>query len=79
MRNRSVHGITRDEYLATPHLYAVRGEQLPQARLDADTVRRIRRNWCGWTARQWAEHLGVHRRTVENVQHYVTWRHVSDE
>jgi len=56
--------------------YAPRGEQLGHARLDAETVRSIRANVYGWTARQWAQALGVHQRTIDGVRSYRTWRHV---
>jgi hypothetical protein len=56
--------------------YALRGNQLPHARLDANQVRAIRENRNGWTARQWGKALGVHHRTIEKVRHYETWVHV---
>lgn len=69
--------MTRDEYnlygrLAT----AARGEQLPHARLNEETVRAIRINRHGLTAKQWAESLGVHLRTIEKVNARLSWRHV---
>jgi hypothetical protein len=56
---------------------AVRGEALPHARLNADTVRTIRANPLGLTARELASRYGVHYRTIEKVRHYETWGHVA--
>lgn len=69
--------MTRDEYLSRAHEFAPRGEQLPHARLNAETVRAIRTNRRGLTARQWAEQLGVHQRTIDKVRDYRSWRHVA--
>ena len=60
--------MTRDEYLSRAHEFALRGERLPHARLNADLVRAIRTNRRGLTARQWAEQLGVHHRTIDKVR-----------
>ena len=68
--------MTRAEYLANPHPYCRRGNDLPHARLTPDLVRAIRRNVHGWTAKQWAQHLGLHIRTIEGVRVFRTWRHV---
>ena len=54
-----------------------RGTDLPQSKLNPELVRQIRRNPNGWTAKRWAEELGVHVRTVEAVQSYKNWRHVA--
>lgn len=70
------HGICRDEYLSRAHEFALRGERLPHARLNADVVREIRASRA-MTAKQWAEKLGVHIRTVTGVREYRTWRHVA--
>lgn len=69
--------MTRDEYdlygrIAT----AARGRELPHARLDDDAVRDIRVNRNGMTAKQWAQKLGVHLRTIEKVRARITWTHV---
>lgn len=55
---------------------AVRGESLPHARLNAESVRAIRANVEGMTARQIAARFGVHYRTVEKVRHGETWSHI---
>lgn len=69
--------MTRAEYLAgAARLTARRGNQLPHAKLDAATVRAIRANPQGETARQQAERLGVHIRTIEAARSHKTWRHV---
>ena len=58
------------------HALAKRGNDLPHAKLDPELVRQIRANRNGWTAKRWAQHLGVHLRTVEAVRSYKNWRHV---
>lgn len=68
--------MTRAEYQLRARELALRGEALPQARLTAEAVRAIRRNAHGWTARQWAEHFGVHIRTIDKVRDYRSWVHV---
>lgn len=73
----SRHGLARDEWSIRAHEFAPRGERLPQARLTPEVVREIRANRDGMTARQWAERLGVHVRTVEAVRNYTNWRHVA--
>lgn len=55
---------------------AVRGDDLPHAKLSPEIVRAIRSNPDGLTARQHADLLGVHYRTVEKVRHFETWGHV---
>lgn len=67
--------MTRDEYLNRAHEFAPRGERLPHARLNDHLVREIRSN-RGMTAKQWAEKLGVHVRTITGAREYRTWRHV---
>lgn len=74
--SRGKHGITRDEWRLTSTMYCRRGNDLPQARLNPELVREIRRNPNGWSARRWADELGVHVRTVEKVQRGLSWRHV---
>ena len=69
--------MTRNEYLSRAHEFAPRGERLPQSRLNAEIVRAIRTNRRGLTARQWAEQLGVHQRTIDKVRDYRSWRHVA--
>lgn len=56
---------------------AIRGTDLPHAKLNPDAVRAIRVNLEGLTARQWGERMNVHHRTIEKVRHYETWGHVS--
>ena len=69
--------MTRQEYLNGGALQsAMRGNDLPQARLTPDLVRDIRANRNGMTARQWAASIGCHYRTVEKVRHYETWIHI---
>lgn len=68
--------MTRDEYTRRAHEFASRGERRPNARLNADSVRLIRKNRYGRTAKQLAEMYGVHYRTIEKVRHYETWAHV---
>lgn len=69
--------MTRDEYQRWgAKARAVRGEQLPHARLNAEAVRAIRENRRGLTAAQLAQQFGVHFRTVEKVRAYETWGHV---
>ena len=68
--------MTRDEYLSRAYELARRGEQLSHARLNTSLVREIRSNRA-MTAKQWAEKLGVHVRTVTGVREYRTWRHVA--
>lgn len=72
----SKHGLNRAEYQVRAHEYACRGRELPQSKLNDDIVRIIRENKDGLTASQWAEYLGVHRRTIDGVRSYRTWRHV---
>lgn len=67
----------RDEFLSgTAHYSAKRGNDLPHAKLNPEKVREIRRNRRGLTARQWAQELGLHVRTIEAVRAYKNWRHV---
>ena len=65
--------MSREEYLDNAHALAARGNQLPHAKLTPDIVRAIRANKDDWTARQWAAHLGVHRRTIDAVREYRNW------
>ena len=68
--------ITRDQYLRDATLYASRGTDRPNAKLNPERVRWIRRNPEGMTAREQAERLGVHVRTVEAVRSGRNWAHV---
>jgi len=68
--------MTRAEYIERAYEFAKRGSDLPQSKLTEATVRQIRRNADGWTARQWADHLGLHVRTIEAVRQYRRWGHV---
>ncbi len=55
---------------------AKRGTDLPHAKLTEDKVRAIRQNRHGWTAKQWAESLGLHQRTIDKVRDLRSWVHV---
>lgn len=77
MTRGSRHGIDRMEWKTRASEFASRGEARPNARLTEETVRDIRRNVHGLTAKQWSERLGVHIRTVEAVRSYRNWRHVA--
>lgn len=69
--------MTRAEYInGGAMLTCKRGSELPQSRLNADLVREIRRNRHGLTAKQWAEKLGLHVRTIDAVRTFKSWRHV---
>ena len=54
---------------------AVRGNDLPQAKLDVAKVREIRTNRQGLTMKQQAEMYGVHPRTIQKVHYRQTWIH----
>ena len=69
--------MTRHEYRNGGALQsAMRGSDLPHARLTPAIVREIRANRQGMTAKQWADQIGVHHRTIEKVRSYETWIHV---
>lgn len=53
------------------------GTELPHAKLDEEKVRAIRKNRNGWTAKRWAESLGVHIRTIDKVRDFRSWAHVA--
>lgn len=74
--HKSRHKISREEWRQTAQAYCRRGNDLPQARLNPELVRKIRRNPQGWTARRWAEELGMHVRSIEKVQRRESWAHV---
>ena len=76
MGNRNDSTLDRDEYLRRAREFALRGNRLPHAKLNPETVRAIRVNRHGWTAKKWAQHLGLHIRTVEGVRSFRTWKHV---
>ncbi len=67
--------MTRDEYLNGGYLQShKRGADLPQSRLNPQIVRNIRASER--TSTDLAREIGVHRRTIEGVRSYRTWRHV---
>ena len=69
--------MTRNEYLTGgAYIVAKRGNDLPQAKLNADLVRAIRLNVHVETARQWAIRLGVHQRTIDKVRDRRSWGHI---
>jgi hypothetical protein len=68
--------MNRAEYLIRHHEFHQRGNDLPQAKLNPELVRQIRANRHGWTAKQWASHLGLHIRTVDKVRDRRSWSHV---
>lgn len=55
---------------------AKRGNDLPHAKLNPEMVRVIRLNRYGWSAKRWAEVLGVHVRTIKRVRDRKSWAHV---
>ena len=69
--------MTREEYLCGgARMTCPRGNRLPHAKLNPELVLEIRKNRHGLTAKQWAEKLNVHVRTIEGVRSYRTWGHV---
>jgi hypothetical protein len=69
--------MNRAQYLAGgAHITARRGNDLPHAKLNPELVRQIRANRHGWTAKQWAQHLGLHQRTIDAVRDRRNWSHV---
>lgn len=68
--------MTRIEYKQCAISLAKRGTDLPHAKLTDDKVRAIRQNRHGWTAKQWAESLGLHQRTIDKVRDFRSWVHV---
>lgn len=91
MSRGSRHNMDRREYLATgARLYAQRGTELPQAKLDEETVARIRRQHARkkrlvamlnskYSAAGIAASLGVHPRTIEKVLRGESWFHVRED
>lgn len=76
MGSRGKHGLSREDWAPQAWMYAKRGNDLPHARLDPDAVRAIRANRHGWPRWKWAQHYGVHVRTIDAIATYRTWRHV---
>ena len=69
--------MTRTEYLSHGALEsAVRGSNLPHAKLNETKVMAIRANVNGWPRRLWAEYYEVHIRTIDKVCEYRSWTHV---
>jgi acetyl-CoA acetyltransferase len=69
--------MTRADYLLYGAIStALRGEQLPHAKLTTADVVAIRRNVRGMTAKQLAAQYGVHKRTIDAVRERRNWRHV---
>lgn len=69
--------MNRIDYLnGGAHITAKRGNDLPHAKLNPETVGAIRANRFGWTAKQWAAHLGLHIRTIDKVRDRKSWSHV---
>jgi len=66
--------VTRDEYLCRTVELARRGNELPHAKLTPELVRELRAS--SDTPQRCADKLGLHKRTIEKVRHYETWRHV---
>lgn len=90
MSRPSRHNMDRREYRATgARLHARRGTELPQAKLDEETVKKIRRLHARkqrlieqlnrkYSAAGLAASLGVHVRTVEKVLQRDSWFHVRE-
>ena len=74
--SRGKHGIDRDQWYNQAFLYAKRGNELPQAKVTPELVRKIRENRHGWPRRKWAESTGLHIRTIDKICTYETWAHV---
>ena len=68
--------VSREIYLLSPEIYAKRGNDLPQSKLNPEKVRYIRINRYGKTAKQLAEMFGVHNRTIEKIRDGKTWKFV---
>lgn len=64
----------REEYLEQAHYNALRGNELPQAKLNPSLVREIRSS--NEPRKAIANRLGVHYRTIEKVRQWETWVHV---
>jgi hypothetical protein len=76
-RRGSKHNISRRDYLCDSLKYAKRGNDLPQSKLCADKVRKIRIEIeSGATSKSLAAEYGVHIRTIDKIRSYKTWVHV---
>ncbi len=76
-RRGSKHNINRHEYLCNTLYYAKRGNDLPQAKVNKEIVRKIRiQAEQGITAKYQASEYGVHIRTIEAIRSYKTWANV---
>jgi len=77
---RRLHNLDRQEWLSMAHLYAKRGNELPQSKLDPDRVARIRNDYVKNSRTNGAPALarreGLHVRTIEKVLNRETWCHV---
>lgn len=80
MRRGSRHGIDRETYRSEARFYALRGNDLPQAVLTPELVKKIRTHkWSGGytkSARQWAAEIGCSVATIEKCRAYLSWGHV---
>ena len=76
VRRGSRWNLSRDEYLKQVRLFCARGEDMPNSKLDAAKVKEIRATAKEITAEQWASRLGLHRRTIDKVRQYESWKHV---
>ncbi|THF64335.1 hypothetical protein [Pseudothauera rhizosphaerae] len=76
MRRGSKHGIDWREYLSRVHEFTKRGEDLPQSKLNAEIVRKLRETTWVIPAHEWARRLGVSKSAIERARQGETWRHV---
>lgn len=76
LRRGSKHGIDRHEYEVRVHEFTRRGEDLPQAKLNAEIVRKLRETTYLIPAREWADRLGVSKSAIERARQGETWGHV---
>lgn len=58
---------------------ALRGNDLPQSKLNPGAVRFIRKNELGLTRQQLADTFKVHINTIDKVRTYQTWAHVKEK
>lgn len=69
--------MTRIEYnLWGAKATCLRGNDLPQTKLNPEIVRAIRENRRGLTRKQLAAQYGVHYRTVEKIHYFESWTHI---
>ncbi len=73
----SRYRLTRAEYLAHPARFALRGEAVHGAKLNANAVRRIRAS--DEPTHVLAERFGVSRRCIREVRSFDTWVHVREK